>query len=95
MLVPVFGMAAAAIAFTERPTSLEWVGGATLLAGVAVPVVRRTVGWSRPDVAVEVEPAAGPPPEAADLVKPSLPPPARPPGDELDDSLVVLRPTGF
>jgi O-acetylserine/cysteine efflux transporter len=66
MLVPVFGMAAAALAYGERPTVLEAVGGAVLLAGVAVAVLRarRSV-----DVAVDVEPAAGPPAEPADLVQ--------------------------
>ena len=34
MLVPVFGLAAAAVAFGERPNTLEGVGGAVLLAGV-------------------------------------------------------------
>jgi O-acetylserine/cysteine efflux transporter len=95
MLVPVFGMGAAAIVFSERPTALEWVGGAVLLIGVGVTVLRRTGGRSGPDVAVEVEPAAGPPREAADLVQLSSPALVRPPGDELDDSLVVLRPTGL
>jgi len=41
MLVPVFGMTAAALAFSERPSLLELVGGAVLLGGVAVAVVRR------------------------------------------------------
>jgi O-acetylserine/cysteine efflux transporter len=41
MLVPVFGMAAAALAFAERPSPVELVGGAVLLAGVAVAVLRR------------------------------------------------------
>ena len=41
MLVPVFGMAAAAIAFSERPSVLEVAGGAVLLAGVGVAVLRR------------------------------------------------------
>jgi O-acetylserine/cysteine efflux transporter len=39
MLVPVFGMAAALVAFGERPAPLELVGGAVLLAGVAVAVL--------------------------------------------------------
>jgi O-acetylserine/cysteine efflux transporter len=66
MLVPVFGMAAAALAYGERPTVLEAVGGVVLLAGVAVAVLRAR--WSV-DVAVDVEPAAGPPAEPADLVQ--------------------------
>ncbi|MDV3221979.1 EamA family transporter [Intrasporangium sp.] len=41
MLVPVFGMVAAAIAFRERPTLLELLGGVVLLAGVATAVLRR------------------------------------------------------
>jgi O-acetylserine/cysteine efflux transporter len=41
MLVPVFGMAAAALVFGERPTALELAGGIVLLAGVAVAVLRR------------------------------------------------------
>jgi O-acetylserine/cysteine efflux transporter len=40
LLVPVFGMAAAAVAFRERPTLLELVGGVVLLAGVAAAVLR-------------------------------------------------------
>ncbi|MBC9823206.1 EamA family transporter [Terrabacter sp. MAHUQ-38] len=75
MLVPVFGMAAAAVAFGERPSALELAGGAVLLAGVAVAVLRRggaTAGLPGDGSAVlpvEVEPAAGPPDEAADLVQ--------------------------
>lgn len=41
MLVPVFGMLAAGVAFGERPAPLELVGGTFLLAGVAVAVLRR------------------------------------------------------
>jgi O-acetylserine/cysteine efflux transporter len=41
MLVPVFGMAAAALAFGERPTPLELLGGLVLLGGVATAVLRR------------------------------------------------------
>ena len=40
MLVPVFGMAAAAVTFAERPAPLELAGGVVLLAGVAVAVFR-------------------------------------------------------
>lgn len=40
MLVPVFGMAAAALAFQERPTPLEIAGGIALLAGVGVAALR-------------------------------------------------------
>ena len=47
MLVPVFGMAAAALAFGERPTLLELLGGLVLLAGVATAVLRRP-GPTRP-----------------------------------------------
>jgi O-acetylserine/cysteine efflux transporter len=47
MLVPVFGMAAAALAFGERPTLLELLGGLVLLAGVATAVLRRP-GPNRP-----------------------------------------------
>jgi O-acetylserine/cysteine efflux transporter len=39
MLVPVFGMAAAALAFGERPGGMELVGGLVLLVGVAVAVL--------------------------------------------------------
>jgi O-acetylserine/cysteine efflux transporter len=66
MLVPVFGIAAAALAYGERPTVLEAVGGAVLLAGVAVAVLRPR---RSAHVAVDVEPATGPPAEAADLVQ--------------------------
>ena len=41
MLVPVFGIGAAALAFGERPTPLELLGGLVLLAGVATAVLRR------------------------------------------------------
>ncbi|GAA2147358.1 O-acetylserine/cysteine efflux transporter [Humibacillus xanthopallidus] len=66
MLVPVFGMAAAAVAFGERPTVLEAAGGAVLLAGVGVAVLRPR---RSADVAVDVEPATGPAAEPADLVQ--------------------------
>ncbi|WP_353510379.1 EamA family transporter [Intrasporangium sp.] len=48
MLVPVFGMAAAALAFGERPTLLELLGGLVLLAGVATAVLLRRPRTSRP-----------------------------------------------
>ncbi|HEX6055080.1 MAG TPA: EamA family transporter, partial [Intrasporangium sp.] len=48
MLVPVFGMAAAALAFGERPTLLEVLGGLVLLAGVATAVLRRRPRPNRP-----------------------------------------------
>ena len=79
MLVPVFGMAAAAVAFGERPNTVEVVGGAVLLAGVSVAVLRRRRRHEMPSrpygrwrrtsglVAVDVEPAPGPPREATDL----------------------------
>ena len=66
MLVPVFGMAAAALAYGERPTLLEAAGGAVLLAGVAVAVLRPR---RSAHVAVEVEPAARPAGKPADLVQ--------------------------
>ncbi len=81
MLVPVFGMAAAAVAFDERPNVLELAGGLVLLAGVAVAVTRRRgrVTVASPAVpavpaasaghAVDVEPATAPAGEAADLVQ--------------------------
>lgn len=85
MLVPVFGMAAAAVVFGERPHALELAGGVVLLAGVAVAVVRRravtaeTPPTPRPDAAptgapspllsVDVEPPARATGEAADLVQ--------------------------
>jgi O-acetylserine/cysteine efflux transporter len=78
MLVPVFGMAAAAVAFDERPNVLELAGGLVLLAGVAVAVSRRrgrvTVASpaapaGSPVLAVDVEPATAPAGEAADLVQ--------------------------
>ena len=47
MLVPVFGMAAAALAFGERPTLLELLGGLVLLAGVATAVLLRRPRASR------------------------------------------------
>ena len=36
LLVPIFGMASAAIALGERPSAVELIGGAVVLAGVAV-----------------------------------------------------------
>ena len=73
MLVPVFGMAAAAVAFGERPTLLEALGGVVLLAGVAVAVLRPR---RSAHVAVDVEPAARPSAEPADLVQLARPGPA-------------------
>ena len=75
MLVPVFGMAAAAIAYGERPTLLEAMGGAVLLAGVAVAVLRPR---RSAHVAVDVEPAARPASEPADLVQLARPGAAAP-----------------
>ena len=75
MLVPVFGLAAAALAFGERPSSLELAGGAVLLAGVAVAVLcggRATGGASAGGSAVvtaDVEPPTGPTREPADLAQ--------------------------
>ncbi|HET8987888.1 MAG TPA: EamA family transporter [Humibacillus sp.] len=66
MLVPVFGMAAAAVAYGERPTVLESIGGVVLLAGVAVAMLRQR---RSADVAVDVEPSARPAAEPADLVE--------------------------
>jgi O-acetylserine/cysteine efflux transporter len=78
MLVPVFGMAAAAVAFHERPNALELSGGLLLLAGVGVTVLRRRGAVTTPPpavpadaspvLAVDVEPAATPAGEAAHLV---------------------------
>lgn len=67
MLVPVFGMTAAAVLLGERPSGAEWVGGAVLLAGVAAAVLWRP--RSGREVAVDVQPATGPPLEAAALVQ--------------------------
>lgn len=66
MLVPVFGMAAAALAYAERPTAIEWAGGIILLFGVGVAALSR-----RPsvEVAVDVEPPPGAALEAAHLVQ--------------------------
>ncbi|HYI20773.1 MAG TPA: EamA family transporter [Solirubrobacteraceae bacterium] len=36
LLVPIFGMASAALALGERPSAVELIGGAVVLAGVAV-----------------------------------------------------------
>lgn len=66
MLVPVFGMTAAAVLLDERPSSAEWLGGAVLLAGVAAAVLLRP--RSAREVGVEVEPATGSPLEPAALV---------------------------
>ncbi len=80
MLVPVFGMAAAAVAFGERPNLLEVLGGIALLAGVAVAVIRRRTaqtvvpGDASAVVAVDavdVEPASGTALEPAHLVQPA------------------------
>ncbi|GAA5015423.1 O-acetylserine/cysteine exporter [Terrabacter aeriphilus] len=70
MLVPVFGMAAAAVAFGERPHLLELVGGVLLLAGVGVAVLRRPRRSPRSgQVAVDVDPAPRPAREPAHLVQ--------------------------
>lgn len=72
MLVPVFGMAAAALVFGERPNPLELAGGIVLLAGVAIAVIRRRAapaGAPSPVLAVDVEPPAGATGEAADLTQ--------------------------
>src|SRR6478752_6181830 len=79
MLVPVFGMVAAAVAFHERPNAFELVGGLALLAGVGVAVIRPRGGVTAPApavpadaspvLAVDVEPAAAPAGEAAHLVQ--------------------------
>ena len=79
MLVPVFGMAAAALVYDERPHVLELVGGLVLLTGVAVAVLRgrprgATAGQPADGsvlVAVDVDPATGTPREPADLVQPT------------------------
>ncbi len=79
MLVPVFGMAAAALVYDERPHVLELVGGMVLLPGVAVAVLRgrprgATAGRAGDGsvlVAVDVDPATGAPREPADLVQPT------------------------
>lgn len=79
MLVPVFGMAAAAVAFHERPNALELTGGLLLLAGVGVAVIRRRGNATTPSpavpadaspvLAVDVDPAATAADEPADLVQ--------------------------
>src|SRR3954468_4028813 len=83
MVVPVVGMAAAAVAFGERPHPLELFGGAVLLAGVAITVLRRRSGAATvlPGdgsvvVAVDVDPAPGPPLEPAALMQPAPTTPA-------------------
>jgi O-acetylserine/cysteine efflux transporter len=52
LLVPIFGMASAALALGERPSLVELVGGAVVLAGVAV-TMRPAKARSAPDL-VEV-----------------------------------------
>ena len=79
MLVPVFGMVAATVAFHERPSAFELLGGLALLAGVGVAVIRPRGGVAAPApavpaeaspvLAVHVEPAAAPAREAAHLVE--------------------------
>ena len=71
MLVPVFGMGAAALAFGERPGLVELAGGTVLLVGVAVAVFRPRRRGGSAHVAVDVEPASGPLLEAAHLVQPA------------------------
>ncbi|EWT02971.1 membrane protein [Intrasporangium oryzae NRRL B-24470] len=89
MLVPVFGMSAAAVVLGERPSGVEWVGGVILLTGVAVAVLRARRSGSVV-VAVDVEPAPGAPGEPADLVHSAAPPSPAPARDELDGPLGVL-----
>jgi O-acetylserine/cysteine efflux transporter len=79
MLVPVFGTAAAAVAFHERPTVLELAGGLILLAGVAVALLRPRTSVTAPPpalpsdaspvLAVDVEPPAASAGESAHLVQ--------------------------
>ncbi len=57
MLVPVFGMAAAAVTFGERPAPLELAGGAVLLAGVAVAVLHPRRAGRRERPAASAPPA--------------------------------------
>jgi O-acetylserine/cysteine efflux transporter len=49
LLVPIFGMASAALALGERPSAVELVGGAVVLAGVAVSM-RPAPAPSAPDL---------------------------------------------
>ncbi len=62
MLVPVFGMVAAAIAFGERPTPLELTGGVALLVGVGVAVVRGRVRPATAEPIRSTQPVGGEPP---------------------------------
>ena len=48
LLVPIFGMASAALALGERPSVVELIGGAVVLAGVAV-TLRPPMPRSAPD----------------------------------------------
>src|SRR6478752_2170791 len=94
MLVPVFGMAAAAVAFGERPHALELAGGIVLLAGVAVAVTRRPGRAGA--VVTTTAPAteqAGPlvPRDASPLLAVEIEPPAGSAGEATD--LVQLAPT--
>ena len=90
MLVPVFGMAAAAVVFGERPHALELAGGSVLLAGVAVAVVRRRAVTVRtaPASGRTGAPAAG---YASALLAVDVEPPAGATGEAAD--LVHLTPT--
>jgi O-acetylserine/cysteine efflux transporter len=53
LLVPVVGMAAAALLFDERPSAVEWAGALVVMAGLAVSVLGARVGgaWRRGQVA--------------------------------------------
>src|SRR6476469_8246723 len=93
MLVPVFGMAADAIVFGERPHALELAGGSVLLAGVAVAVTRRPAGAGA--VVTTTAPApeqAGPPVprDASPLLAVEIEPPVGSAGEATD--LVQLAP---
>lgn len=65
LLVPVFGMVATTVLLSERPSPLEWAGGALLLSGVALaalaPAVRARTSARRDRRAnIGVEPVEEP-----------------------------------
>ncbi|MDM0073172.1 EamA family transporter [Variovorax sp. J2P1-59] len=49
LLVPVVGLAAAAVCFGERPSPAQWVGTAAVLLGLVINqgLAARTLGWLR------------------------------------------------
>ncbi|MFO1050098.1 MAG: EamA family transporter [Geminicoccaceae bacterium] len=51
LLMPVIGVAFSAVALGERPSSQELLGGAVIVGGLALVILRRSPATARPEVA--------------------------------------------